>query len=137
MPKVTVRQLRKQTQQSAATATNKPKTINGTASPYAKTQKNNGAKGGDDNGRHFGPMFNKDLGQHILTNPLVAQGIVDKANLKQTDIVLEVGPGTGNLTMKIFEQAKQVSIPQAIKNLYLTHHDRLLMLVYLFRNCYF
>lgn len=28
--------------------------------------------------RAFGPIFNKDLGQHILKNPLVAQGIVDK-----------------------------------------------------------
>ncbi|KAI7829987.1 dimethyladenosine transferase [Kickxella alabastrina] len=58
--------------------------------------------------RHFGPMFNKDLGQHILINPLVSQGIVDKARLKQTDTVLEVGPGTGNLTVKILEQAKRV-----------------------------
>ena len=28
--------------------------------------------------RHFGPMFNKQLGQHILKNPLVVDGIVDK-----------------------------------------------------------
>lgn len=32
--------------------------------------------------------------------------IVDKANLKPTDIVMEVGPGTGNLTVRILEQAK-------------------------------
>ncbi|KAJ1996669.1 Dimethyladenosine transferase, partial [Coemansia thaxteri] len=63
---------------------------------------------GADGSRHFGPMFNKDLGQHILINPLVSQGIVDKARLKQTDVVLEVGPGTGNLTIKILEQAKRV-----------------------------
>lgn len=31
--------------------------------------------------RAFGPIFNKDLGQHILKNPLVAQGIVDKVTL--------------------------------------------------------
>lgn len=30
--------------------------------------------------RAFGPLFNKDLGQHILKNPLVAQGIVDKVH---------------------------------------------------------
>lgn len=30
--------------------------------------------------RAFGPIFNKDLGQHILKNPLVAQGIVDKVS---------------------------------------------------------
>ncbi|KAI7857437.1 dimethyladenosine transferase [Circinella umbellata] len=58
--------------------------------------------------RAFGPLFNKDLGQHILKNPLVAQGIVDKANLIGSDTVLEVGPGTGNLTVRILAQAKKV-----------------------------
>lgn len=33
--------------------------------------------------RAFGPLFNKDLGQHILKNPLVAQGIVDKVGLQE------------------------------------------------------
>lgn len=41
-----------------------------------------------------------------MKNPAVAQNIVDKANLKPTDRVLEVGPGTGNLTVKILETAK-------------------------------
>ncbi|AET38522.1 putative dimethyladenosine transferase Ecym_3003 [Eremothecium cymbalariae DBVPG len=52
--------------------------------------------------------FNTDLGQHILKNPLVAQGIVDKAQIKPSDIVLEVGPGTGNLTTRILEKARKV-----------------------------
>ncbi|KAL2351670.1 dimethyladenosine transferase [Cryomyces antarcticus] len=52
--------------------------------------------------------MNTDLGQHILKNPGVAQAIVDKAALKQSDVVLEVGPGTGNLTVKILEKAKRV-----------------------------
>lgn len=52
--------------------------------------------------------MNTDLGQHILKNPGVAQAIVDKAGLKQSDIVLEVGPGTGNLTVKILEKARKV-----------------------------
>lgn len=52
--------------------------------------------------------FNTNLGQHILKNPLVAQGIVDKAHIKPSDIVLEVGPGTGNLTVRILEQARKV-----------------------------
>ncbi|KAF7728479.1 Dimethyladenosine transferase [Apophysomyces ossiformis] len=58
--------------------------------------------------RAFGPIFNKDLGQHILKNPLVAQGIVDKANVASSDTVLEIGPGTGNLTVRILAQAKKV-----------------------------
>ena len=54
------------------------------------------------------PIFNKQLGQHILKNPLVASGIVDKANIQPSDSVLEIGPGTGNLTVKILEKAKLV-----------------------------
>lgn len=52
--------------------------------------------------------MNTDIGQHILKNPGVAQAIVDKADVKQSDIVLEVGPGTGNLTTRILERAKKV-----------------------------
>ncbi|RKP24563.1 Dimethyladenosine transferase [Syncephalis pseudoplumigaleata] len=53
-------------------------------------------------------MFNKQLGQHILKNPLVVQNIIERSEIRPTDTVLEVGPGTGNLTMKILEKAKQV-----------------------------
>ncbi|ODV83352.1 hypothetical protein CANARDRAFT_203425 [[Candida] arabinofermentans NRRL YB-2248] len=52
--------------------------------------------------------FNTDLGQHILKNPLIAQGIVDKAEIRPSDVVLEIGPGTGNLTVRILEQARRV-----------------------------
>jgi 18S rRNA (adenine1779-N6/adenine1780-N6)-dimethyltransferase len=56
------------------------------------------------------PIFNTErFGQHILKNPQIAQTIVDKANLRPTDKVLEVGPGTGNLTVKILEKAKNVT----------------------------
>lgn len=53
--------------------------------------------------------MDKDLGQHILKNPGVATAIVQKANLKQSDHVLEVGPGTGNLTVLILKAAKAVT----------------------------
>lgn len=52
--------------------------------------------------------FNTDLGQHILKNPLIAQGIVDKAEIRPSDVVLEIGPGTGNLTVRILEKARKV-----------------------------
>ncbi|KAF4522195.1 hypothetical protein B566_EDAN007344 [Ephemera danica] len=55
-----------------------------------------------------GIMFNKDLGQHILKNPLVIQSMVEKAALRPTDVVLEIGPGTGNMTVKLLEKAKRV-----------------------------
>ena len=88
-----------------------------------------------------GIHFKKEFGQHILKNPLVIQGIVDKvwivwscpsqgttsvklcvfcffffffhvnqAALKATDTVLEIGPGTGNMTVRMLEVAKKVSL---------------------------
>ncbi|MCL4133675.1 UNVERIFIED_CONTAM: hypothetical protein GTU68_045825 [Idotea baltica] len=55
-----------------------------------------------------GLVFNTDLGQHILKNPLVINSMLDKAALKPTDTVLEVGPGTGNMTIKLLERVKKV-----------------------------
>ena len=44
---------------------------------------------------------------------LVAHGrscqfVGEQAGVKSTDIVLEIGPGSGNLTMKLLEKAKKV-----------------------------
>lgn len=52
--------------------------------------------------------FKKEFGQHILKNPLIVTTIVDKAAIRPTDVVLEVGPGTGNMTMKMLDKAKTV-----------------------------
>ena len=57
---------------------------------------------------HGGFQFLKSYGQHILSNPLLVQSIVDKAGVKPTDVVLEIGPGTGNLTMKLLAAGKRV-----------------------------
>mmetsp|Transcript_4673 Transcript_4673/g.7235 ORF Transcript_4673/g.7235 Transcript_4673/m.7235 type:complete len:319 (+) Transcript_4673:117-1073(+) len=58
--------------------------------------------------RHVGIELNKTKGQHLLKNPLILNSIVEKAALKPTDIVLEIGPGTGNLTVRLLEIAKKV-----------------------------
>ena len=55
-----------------------------------------------------GIVFNKTFGQHILKNPLVVNSMVEKAAIKSTDVVLEIGPGTGNMTVKLLEKAKKV-----------------------------
>ncbi|KAL1743816.1 S-adenosyl-L-methionine-dependent methyltransferase [Schizophyllum fasciatum] len=76
--------------------------------PSAKTPAK--AESSSSGGGARNPIFKTErFGQHILNNPLVAQGIVDKANLKPTDNVLEVGPGTGNLTVRILDKAKHVT----------------------------
>jgi 18S rRNA (adenine1779-N6/adenine1780-N6)-dimethyltransferase len=58
--------------------------------------------------RLAGLEFHKSKGQHILKNPQVVRAIVEKAGIQPTDVVLEIGPGTGNLTMKLLEVAKKV-----------------------------
>ncbi|XP_034180583.1 putative dimethyladenosine transferase [Osmia lignaria lignaria] len=55
-----------------------------------------------------GILFNKDIGQHILKNPLVIQSMVEKAAVRPTDVILEIGPGTGNMTVKLLDKAKKV-----------------------------
>lgn len=74
------------------------------SSPYSKPSNSSKASAA-----HSIFKMNTDLGQHILKNPGVASAIVEKANLKQSDHVLEVGPGTGNLTVLILRKAKQVT----------------------------
>ncbi|KAJ6542734.1 S-adenosyl-L-methionine-dependent methyltransferase [Mycena capillaripes] len=77
--------------------------------PSAKASSSRDASSSSSTGGR-NPIFKTEqFGQHILKNPLVAQGIVDKANLRPTDQVLEVGPGTGNLTMRILEKARHVT----------------------------
>jgi 18S rRNA (adenine1779-N6/adenine1780-N6)-dimethyltransferase len=51
---------------------------------------------------------NTSLGQHFLKNPAVVAAIVQKASLKSTDVVLEIGPGTGNMTVPLLEGSKRV-----------------------------
>jgi len=48
------------------------------------------------------------FGQHLLKNPLIVDGMVERAAIRPTDTVLEVGPGTGNLTLKLLPKAKKV-----------------------------
>lgn len=55
-----------------------------------------------------GIVFNKDFGQHILKNPLVITSMLEKSALRGTDVVLEIGPGTGNMTVKILDKVKKV-----------------------------
>ena len=71
-----------------------------------KTGTASAAAGGG--GQKQGMVFNKMHGQHILKNPLIITSMIEKAALNPTDTVLEIGPGTGNMTVKILEKVKKV-----------------------------
>ena len=48
-------------------------------------------------------FLKKNLGQNLLIDKKIIDLIVDIGNVKSTDSVIEVGPGTGALTIKILE----------------------------------
>lgn len=78
--------------------------------PKVKSAKRGKRPGTDEaaSGNRQAMMFNTGSGQHILKNPLVAQSLTEKSALRSTDTVLEIGPGTGNMTVRILEKVKKV-----------------------------
>ncbi len=52
--------------------------------------------------------FKKDLGQNFLTDENIVLKIVDALELKNDEVVLEVGPGMGSLTQKLADRAYKV-----------------------------
>ena len=80
----------------------------------------------------------KSRGQHFLKNPLVVNAIVAKAALRASDVVLEIGPGTGNMTMKLLAAARAVvavevdarMVAELQKRVAETAHARALTIIY-------
>ncbi len=58
--------------------------------------------------RKYGIRPRKDYGQHFLSDPAILRREVTYANITAEDIVLEIGPGLGNLTAILAAKAKQV-----------------------------
>lgn len=81
-----------------------------------KTKKSNAkpANAGGSSKRDKAPMAskqllaNKSFGQNFLKNPGILDKIMDAADVKPSDCVFEIGPGTGNLTSRLLRSAKQV-----------------------------
>jgi len=48
------------------------------------------------------------LGQNFLVDEKVLRKIIEAAELSKNDIVLEIGPGIGNLTVKLAKRVKKV-----------------------------
>ncbi len=70
---------------------------------------------GQANIRKFKP--NKSLGQNFLVNQKVKQQIISACNLAPEDIVLEIGPGRGEMTSEIAKKVKRVIAVEKDKNL--------------------
>ncbi len=53
-------------------------------------------------------QLTKRFGQHLLVDPGYLRKIIQAADLQSVDLVLEVGPGTGNLTELLVIEARKV-----------------------------
>ena len=58
--------------------------------------------------KKYGITANKSLGQNFLIDDNVVENIVKSANIKENDIVIEIGPGLGTLTNELLKVAKKV-----------------------------
>ncbi len=50
----------------------------------------------------------KSLGQHFLIDKEILRKIIETADLKPEDTILEIGPGIGTLTLELAKRAKKV-----------------------------
>jgi 16S rRNA (adenine1518-N6/adenine1519-N6)-dimethyltransferase len=56
-----------------------------------------------------GRQAKKSLGQHWLFSQISLDDIVEDAKLEKEDHILEIGPGTGNLTVRMSPKVKQIT----------------------------
>lgn len=56
----------------------------------------------------YGAYSTKKLGQNFLTDRTVLRKLIKAANVGKEDIVLEIGPGIGNLTQELAQKAKKI-----------------------------
>lgn len=66
----------------------------------------------------------KSLGQNFLKNKTIVDQIIQTANLRIEDVVLEIGPGHGALTEKLLEKAKKVIAIEKDKRLIENLNDK-------------
>lgn len=67
---------------------------------------------------------NKALGQNFLISENVVQTIVDSSQIKEEDLVIEIGPGLGTLTKFLLEKAKSVICIELDKRMITILKDR-------------
>lgn len=62
-------------------------------------------------------IFKKNFGQNFLVDENVLNKIINAAEIKNTDIIIEIGPGIGTLTRCLAKKAKKVIAIEIDKNL--------------------
>lgn len=58
--------------------------------------------------REYGLFLKKRLGQHFLVDPNILDKVIRTARVGKEDVVLEIGPGLGGMTLALSREAKKV-----------------------------
>ena len=58
--------------------------------------------------KKYGITANKSLGQNFLINQEVINEMIEKSQISESDLVIEIGPGLGTLTKELLEKAGKV-----------------------------
>ena len=58
--------------------------------------------------KHYKLNPNKTYGQNFLMDETILEDMIDEAKVKEKDVVLEVGPGIGNLTERLLQHGAKV-----------------------------
>ena len=58
--------------------------------------------------KKYGISANKSLGQNFLINEDAVLNIIEKSEISEEDLVIEIGPGLGTLTKQLLENAGKV-----------------------------
>lgn len=58
--------------------------------------------------KKYNIRFSKSLGQNFLTDEFLIYEIINRANLKKEDNIIEIGPGIGVLTKELAQNCKKI-----------------------------
>lgn len=75
--------------------------------------------------KNNGIHLNKNLGQNYLIDDFKRKKIINYGNLTKEDVVLEIGPGIGTLTIELAKKSKKVIAIEQDTNIYNILKERL------------
>lgn len=67
---------------------------------------------------------NNVLGQNFLVDPIVVEKLLSAASVTENDTVIEVGPGTGNITTELAKRVQKVLAVEKDPNMIKILHDK-------------
>lgn len=74
--------------------------------------------------KKYGIRANKSLGQNFLISNEVVEKIINASDIKENDMVIEIGPGLGTLSKFLLQKAKKVLCVELDKKMIKILNDR-------------